>query len=106
MITVPSNHKESSVSGQPSSPRQPDHSGKRTGSPFHPGSGLPDSLLSRKKVGKYSLGMKQRLGIAQAIMEDPEILILDVKLSILIISAIRKTLPFLIFIRLSFTYTH
>lgn len=32
---------------------------------------------SRKKVGKYSLGMKQRLGIAQAIMEDPEILILD-----------------------------
>ena len=32
---------------------------------------------SHKKVGKYSLGMKQRLGIAQAIMENPEILILD-----------------------------
>lgn len=32
---------------------------------------------SRKKVGKYSLGMKQRLGIAQAIMENPGILILD-----------------------------
>ncbi len=31
----------------------------------------------KKHVGKYSLGMKQRLGIAQAIMEDPEILILD-----------------------------
>ena len=32
---------------------------------------------SKKHVGKYSLGMKQRLGIAQAIMEDPYILILD-----------------------------
>lgn len=32
---------------------------------------------SRKKVGHYSLGMKQRLAIAQAIMEDPAVLILD-----------------------------
>lgn len=32
---------------------------------------------SRKHVRKYSLGMRHRLGIAQAIMEDPEILILD-----------------------------
>jgi len=31
----------------------------------------------KKHVGKYSLGMKQRLGIAQAIMENPSILILD-----------------------------
>ena len=31
----------------------------------------------KKHVGKYSLGMKQRLGIAQAIMENPNILILD-----------------------------
>lgn len=31
----------------------------------------------RKRVGAYSLGMRQRLGIAQAIMENPDILILD-----------------------------
>jgi len=31
----------------------------------------------RKKVKAYSLGMKQRLGIAQAFMEDPDVLILD-----------------------------
>ena len=37
--------------------------------------GLDPSL--KKSVAKYSLGMRQRLGIAQAIMEDPEFLILD-----------------------------
>lgn len=31
----------------------------------------------RKHIGKYSMGMRQRLGIAQAIMEDPEFLIFD-----------------------------
>ena len=31
----------------------------------------------KKPVGKYSLGMRQRLGIAQAIMESPSLLILD-----------------------------
>lgn len=32
---------------------------------------------AHKKVGKYSMGMRQRLGIAQSIMENQSILILD-----------------------------
>lgn len=31
----------------------------------------------KKPVSKYSLGMRQRLGIAQAIMEEPKVLVLD-----------------------------
>ena len=31
----------------------------------------------KRHVKKYSLGMRQRLGLAQAIMEDPKLLILD-----------------------------
>lgn len=30
-----------------------------------------------KKYGKYSLGTKQKLGIAQVLMEDPELIVLD-----------------------------
>ena len=37
--------------------------------------GLAQSM--HKAVSKYSLGMRQRLGLAQAIMEDPAVLVLD-----------------------------
>ena len=32
---------------------------------------------AKKAVSKYSLGMRQRLGLAQAIMEEPKLLVLD-----------------------------
>src|SRR5690606_30782151 len=37
--------------------------------------GLPAD--ERKKVSTYSAGMKQKLGIAQAVMEQPRVLVLD-----------------------------
>lgn len=52
--------------------------GKISGKEIHTAmeqAGLNPDL--KKAVSKYSLGMRQRLGIAQAIMEDPEFLILD-----------------------------
>ena len=45
--------------------------------------GIRDAIVrvglkpDRKKYKKYSLGMKQRLGIAAAIMEHPDIIVLD-----------------------------
>ena len=46
--------------------------------------------LSKKHVGKYSLGMRQRLGIAQAIMENPDLLILDEPFNALDLSGVEE----------------
>ena len=45
---------------------------------------------NRLPVRKYSLGMRQRLGLAQAMMENPAVLILDEPLNGLDINGIRE----------------
>jgi ABC-2 type transport system ATP-binding protein len=36
-----------------------------------------DRSAAKKRIGKYSLGMRQRLGLGQVLMGDPQVLILD-----------------------------
>ena len=43
--------------------------------PCHPDFSV--SLRAKEKVGRYSLGMRQRLGVAQAILHHPRLLVLD-----------------------------
>ena len=49
-----------------------------------------------KKFSQYSLGMKQKLGIAQAIMEDPEVLILDEPFNGIEEASVKKISKFLL----------
>lgn len=44
----------------------------------------------KRKIGKYSLGMRKKLGIAQAIMEKPDIVLLDEPVNALDKKSIQK----------------
>ena len=49
-----------------------------------------------KKYSEYSLGMKQKLGIAQVIMEDPQVLILDEPFNGIEEESVKKIIDYLL----------
>lgn len=49
-----------------------------------------------KKFSKYSLGMKQKLGIAQVIMENPDVLILDEPFNGIEVTSVKKISKYLL----------
>lgn len=55
--------------------RIPEYKAKKTASDLIERVGLTDSLS--KKTGKYSKGMRQRLGLADVLIKQPEVVILD-----------------------------
>lgn len=56
-------------------------------------------INSHKKVGKFSMGMKQKLGIAQAILGEPQIILLDEPMNSLDMRCIEKVRSYLIEIK-------
>lgn len=55
--------------------KMPDKDAKEKADYYLEKVGIPDA--ANRRIGKYSGGMKQRLGIAQALIHQPELLILD-----------------------------
>ena len=60
----------------------------------------------KKAVGKYSLGMKQKLALSMAFLEDPKVLILDEPLSALDVSIQAQVLNLLLDLQQRFGMTY
>ena len=60
----------------------------------------------KRHVKKYSLGMRQRLGLAQAIMENPDILVLDEPFNGLDKDGVTEMREYLLKLKDAVSYTH